>query len=267
MHRHCPPLAHLTDDRAAVELDAVQVHRSELVVAGHRRQGMDAHAGPPHVDDEGSEAAVALREVARPREEQAVAGELRPRAPHLLARHRPPVARRYRPCAQGREVGAGIGFAEELAPDLVGARHGREQRGESIGLGVAHEGRGHDVGGDEVDDLGGAGPPELVADDRRGGGAEAAAAERHRPRGHGEAGSVQGPLEGHEVLEPGLQVVVVGLRPDARGKGPDLGPEALQLGRDPASHDGRSTSRPRRRADATTSLQQTMAPSAAGIPQ
>ena len=78
---------------------------------------------------------------------------------------------------------------------------------------------------------------------------------------------MQGPLEGHEVLEPGLQVVVVGLGPDARRERPDLGPEALQLGADPASHDGRSTSRPRRRAEATTSLQQTMAPSAAGIPQ
>ena len=71
-------------------------------------------------------------------DEDGEVGVLRARRPHLLAVHDPLVAVALRPGSQRRQVGAGAGLAEQLAPDLLA--------GASAAAGSAARWRGRAVG-------------------------------------------------------------------------------------------------------------------------
>ena len=82
--------------------------------------------GRLHVDDEVRDALVLRRVGVGAGQADAPARELRVRRPHLLTREQPAVVDAHGARLQRREVGAGVGLAEQLAPDLVGGEDRRQ---------------------------------------------------------------------------------------------------------------------------------------------
>ena len=121
-----PSVVQRADELIVGHEHLVEEHLVELGVAGdlHERPHLDA--GRLHVDDEIRDALVLRRVGVGARQADAPARELRVRRPHLLAREQPAVVDAHRARLQRREVGAGVGLAEELAPDLVGGEDRRE---------------------------------------------------------------------------------------------------------------------------------------------
>ena len=109
-----------------------QVHLVELGLAGDLAQRPHLDAGRVHVEREVGEAAV-LRDVGvGAGHEHPAVGHVGERVPHLLAVDDPLVAVAHGTGRERREVAAGAGLAEQLAPDLLAG----EQRAEQPGLRV-----------------------------------------------------------------------------------------------------------------------------------
>ena len=107
--------------------------------------------------------------------------------------------------AQRREVGAGLGLGEALAPDLLGREDRRHVTAPLLVGAEAQQRWAEDVEPDDVDELGGAGGGELLVDDDLLGGRPSAAAELARPRASDVAGLVAARLPVAQDLHPVLQ--------------------------------------------------------------
>jgi hypothetical protein len=122
-----PPVA---DGAEPVRIRHPDVGEEDLVEGGAAVDLLDRprlHARALHVDDEVGEALVLGRVGVGPRDDHPVAGVVGAGAPDLLAVDDPLVAVAHRGGAEAGEVRSGGGLAEELAPDLVAARHLREE--------------------------------------------------------------------------------------------------------------------------------------------
>ena len=119
-HRDVPAAADLADDVLDRHLDAAQEDLVELRVAGDLRERPHLDARRVHVDDQVREAGVPLRVRVGSRDEDAEVGDVRVRRPDLLPVEDEAVAVEPRGGADAREVRAGPGLREPLAPDLVG---------------------------------------------------------------------------------------------------------------------------------------------------
>ena len=101
----------------------VEEDLAELGLAGDLPQRLHGHAGRLHVHDHGRDALVAGRIGIGAREEPDVVGDQRVRGPDLLAGDDVVVAVAHGAGLQRRQIGAGVGFGEALAPDLLGSEH------------------------------------------------------------------------------------------------------------------------------------------------
>ena len=86
------------------------------------RSGRTSTPARPHVEQEERDATMLRRVRIGAREQQAEVGVVRARGPDLLPVDDELVAVGDRARAEVREVGAGVGLAEQLAPDLVRAQ-------------------------------------------------------------------------------------------------------------------------------------------------
>ena len=99
----------------------------ELGVAGHLAQRPHFHTRLVHVEQEVGDASMLRLVGIGAREQHPVVGQVRVGRPHLLPVHHPLVAVTFRSRRQPGEVGARSGFAEELAPLVVGPGHRRQE--------------------------------------------------------------------------------------------------------------------------------------------
>jgi hypothetical protein len=142
--RHPPAVADLPE---AVRVGNPHVGEEDLVELGLARD----LAQRPHLD-------ARVRHVAHEVRDALVLGDVRVRAgdqdrparvvgvgrPHLLAGDDPVVAVPHRAGAQARQVGAGTGLAEQLAPDLFAGPQRAQEAGLLVLGAVAEDrGRGH----------------------------------------------------------------------------------------------------------------------------
>jgi len=173
----------------------------------------------------------------RAREQDRPVGERRVARPHLLPGDGEAVAGRLGARAEGGEVAAGAGLAEELAPDLVGREDIRQVAPLLRLVAVHDERRTGVVDADAVQQLRGAGAGQLLVEDRLGRRPGAAAAVLARPEEPDVAGGVEPPLpvaqEGELLGERRLVVRdALGARGRVGGEpGADLPPELLVSGR------------------------------------
>ena len=139
-----PALTDLADAVLVGNDRPVEEHLVELDLAADVAQRPHLHARLVQVEQEVRDA-LALRRVGfGAREQDREVGEVRPGAPHLLARHVPRVAVALGARRERREVGAGAGLAEELAPLLLVAHH-RRQEPQPLLLGAVRVQRGRGV--------------------------------------------------------------------------------------------------------------------------
>ena len=141
----------------------------------------------------------------RAREHAAPARVLAPRDPGLGAVEHEVVVLLDRVRAQRREVRAGLGLAEALAPDLLGGEDRRDVPPPLLVVAEAQQRRAEHVESDDVDELRSARRGELLVDDDLLDGRPSAAAELARPRAADEPGRVAGGLplaqHGHPVIK------------------------------------------------------------------
>src|SRR5712692_7697958 len=123
-HRHRPAFAGLAKDLRFRHLDILEEDFVELRVAGdlHQRPYLDAWA--LHVDEQVRQAVARVGLLALARDQHAPLGDVRQRRPDFLAVDHVVVALVLGAGLQTRQVAAGVGLAEALAPDLLR----REQR-------------------------------------------------------------------------------------------------------------------------------------------
>ena len=125
-----------TSPRTSVarHLDAVEEDLVELGSARQLSQRPDLDARRSHVDEEHREPVVSGGVCVRADEQEAAVRDVRERRPDLLPVHDEHVVLHARLRAEGREVGAGLGLREALAPDLVGGEdRGEEARALRVG--------------------------------------------------------------------------------------------------------------------------------------
>ena len=145
-----PPTTALGVERDVVEEDLV-----ELGLAGDLAQAADGHALGVHRHDEHRQALVLGHVGVGAREQQAVGGELRVGRPHLLARQAPAaVVLLARARLHRRQVGAGGGLGEQLAPDLVAVQHRAEVARLLLVGAVGDDRRAEHADADRVEDPG-----------------------------------------------------------------------------------------------------------------
>ena len=104
----------------------VEEHLAEVALAVERAHRADLDARLVHVEDEPGDALVLRRVGVGAHEQLAVVGDVRARAPDLLAGHDVLVAVARRLRAQRREIGAGLGLGEALAPHVLALEDARK---------------------------------------------------------------------------------------------------------------------------------------------
>ena len=120
--RDRPALVDVAEHVLVRHAHVVEEHLVERRAAVHLLQRLDRHARRLHVDDERGDALVLLGVGVRAADDLAEVGVLRAGRPHLLAVDHPLVAVAHRRRRQRRDIGAGAGLAEQLAPDLLAAQ-------------------------------------------------------------------------------------------------------------------------------------------------
>ena len=119
-HVRDPPAVVLVADQVGDRHpDLVEEDLAEVALAVERPHRAHLDALAVHVEDEPRDALVLRRVGIGAHEQLAPVGDVRARAPDLLARHDVVVAVAHGPGAQRREVRAGRRLGEPLAPDVV----------------------------------------------------------------------------------------------------------------------------------------------------
>ena len=204
--RDVPALARATDHVLIPDEHRVEEHLVELRVARDLAQRTHRHARLAHVTHEIGEVVVP-GVVAGTSEQHAPAGAMRERRPHLLAGDAPTSVGALRSRAHRREVTAGVGLAEALAPNL-GTGKDRRQEATLLVLGAERDDHGptHDQT-EHVRRRRRACPHQLLVEDgllHEGG---AAPAVFLGPGNARVAGVVQRSLPREAMLEAGLRAV------------------------------------------------------------
>ena len=152
---HVPAPVLLADQRVAGQLDVIEEELVEVVHVGHVDDGPTAHAGQREVEEEVGDALVLGHVLIGARQEDAVLRMMPLGRPRLLAVEQVVVALGLGLGLERGQVGAGVGLAEELAPDhlaagdagevalllLLGAVH-HDRRPRQVHPGVHHRERG-----------------------------------------------------------------------------------------------------------------------------
>ena len=199
----------------------------ELGVARHlhERAHVDARIG--HVDDQRGDPLLGAGRIdLGAGQAQAPGGELGVGRPDLAARHLEAPLDRRGPRGEGGQVAAGVGLAEELAPDLPRREDGRQVAQPLVLGAVGQECRAHQVDADPVDGLRGLGPGvlALVESDlhRRGTATAIGAGPVDTHPAVGRHGGLPLPAPGHlvgQVDEGGRAAQVIGQpRPERGGE-------------------------------------------------
>ncbi len=140
---------------SCVERDVVEEDLVELRLAGDLAQAAHGDALAVHRHDEHRQALVLGHVGVGAREQQPVGGELGVGGPHLLAAQPPAaVVLLARACLHGREVRAGGGLGEQLAPDLVAVEHRPEVAGLLLLRAVGDDRGAEHADADRVEDAG-----------------------------------------------------------------------------------------------------------------
>ena len=142
-HRHRPSVANGAHPAGVGHPHPVEQHLVEGGAARHLPHRADGDPGRAHVDKEGRAPLVLGDVPVGAGQEDAPVGVVGGRRPDLVAGDQPAVAvlRGHRGGGHRGQVGAGVGLAEQLAPDLVGGQD-RRQVPAPLGLGaVGHERR------------------------------------------------------------------------------------------------------------------------------
>ena len=149
-----PTFVHRADEAVVGDEHVGEEHLVELRLVGDLAQRAHVDTGRVHVDDERRDPLLLRRIGIGAREAPAPVGELRVARPHLLAVEHPTAVDLLGACAQRREITAGFGLAEELAPDLGRVEDVREPTG-LLRFGAVREQRRPDqVDADAPDELG-----------------------------------------------------------------------------------------------------------------
>ncbi len=148
-----PPTVELADEMVCRHEHIVEEHLVELGLAGDLPQRAHLDTRLVEVDHEVGDAAVLGRVGIGPHEGDAPAGEAGVGGPDLLAPHQPAALGRFGDGAQRGEVGAGVGLAEELAPDLAGVEDRRQPAGLLLRRAARQQRRPGEVDADPVDRL------------------------------------------------------------------------------------------------------------------
>src|SRR5919202_189268 len=199
--RQLPALALLADDVLGRHADIGEEDFGELRAAGDLLQRAHLDARAVHVQDEVGDALVLGDAGVRPRQEHAEVGVGPEARPDLLPVDHPLVALAYGAGLEAGQVGAGIGFRVQLAPDVVGGEHA-PQVALLLLLGAVHDqGRADQPQGEAVDGARHVGQGHLLGHDGLLHGPRLEPAVRARPAHADEAGLVQRPLPGFLLLE------------------------------------------------------------------
>ena len=225
-------------ERVARDSHAGEEDLVELAVARDRDEGPDLDAGKAHVDEHAGDALVLRRVGIGAHEQLAPAGQVPERVPHLLPVDDELVAVGHRPTLERREVGAGVGLAEALAPDVVASQHPRQEPALLL-LGAPLDDRRCDVReADRIERARRTGAVHLFGEDNLVDDAGAAAAVLGRPRDRRVAGVGEQAVPGAQQLERVgvLRQPLVRDADEVGGEvgvepGPHLGAERLGLGR------------------------------------
>ena len=179
-----PALTPLADQVAGGKPDLVEEDLVEGVGAGHVDQRADGDPGSVHRADEVRDPLVLRARRARCGPAGSRVGLVGVAGPHLLALDHPLVAVELGPGGQRRQVGAGAGLAEQLAPDLLGGQQ-RQQVALLLLVGAGVEdGRTGPADPDGVLRSADPGPPQLLVDHELDGSGSAP-----RPHGAGQWGA------------------------------------------------------------------------------
>src|SRR5439155_11960866 len=206
VHRDPPAAVLRSDHVVARDGDGVEEDLVELGAARQLPERPDGDARRLHVDDEIGDAAVLRRRRVGAGEADRPAREPREARPDLLPRETVAVALALGPGADGGQVGAGAGLAEELTPDLLGREDLRDEAA-LLRLGaVPHERRADVVDAHLVDQLGSLRACGLVVVDRLLDRRCARAAVLGRPGEPAPAGAMQ---TGLPVAEEGRLLLLV----------------------------------------------------------
>ena len=116
------PFVLVPQHRRARGADVVEEDLVDVAVAHHAADLPDGDAGGVHGDKEDGDAAVLGGVGVGAGEEEAELGALGVARPDLLTVDDVVVAVAHRPRLERREIGAGVGLAEPLAPDHVATR-------------------------------------------------------------------------------------------------------------------------------------------------
>ena len=187
-----PAVVDLTDDVPHRDAHVVVVHFAEVCLADQGSDRPDLDPGLVHVAHEPGDAAVLGHVRVGPDEHLLVIGDLGVARPELHAVHHEVVAVALGRGPEGREVGAGIGLREALAPDGFAAQDRREPPGLLL-IGAAGDERGPRVAHahEQRVHMGDPGPRGLLVPDHLPGQGEPTPAVLTRPADPGVAGLVQ----------------------------------------------------------------------------
>ena len=224
VHGDLPAVAAVAQQVLLGDDHVVEEELTELGVAGDLRHRAHVDAVGLHVDDQHRDALVLGAVRLRARENAAPARVLAPRDPGLGAVQHEVVVLLGRARAQRREVRAGLGLAEALAPDLLGGEDRGDVPPALLIVAEAQQRRAEHAEPDHVDELRSPGRGEFLVDEDLLDGRSSAAAELAGPGAADVAGRVAGGLplaqQGHPVVKG-----VGEIRAHQRG----LGQEAANL--------------------------------------
>ena len=196
-----PPVVDLAEDVGHGHAHAVEEDLVEVGLAGELAQRAHRDAGVVHVDDEHGDAVALGPARVGPGQAGGVVAVLRARRPDLLAVDDELVAVAAGPGLHAREVGAGAGLAEELAPHVLAAQQRWDEGALLLLAAVDQDGRSAHAEPDferAGRDLEG---PRLLVEDALVASGEAAPSVLGRPGDAGQAGVGQGALEGDRPLD------------------------------------------------------------------
>ena len=181
VHGDLPAVAELAEQPLLRDHDAVEEQLAELGVAGDLRHRAHVDARRDCMSTISIEMPRCSGRFARAREYAAPARELAPGDPRLLAVEHEVVVVLDGARAQRGEVGAGVGLAEALAPDLLGGQDRGDVAAALLVGAEAQQRRSEHVEADDVHELRSARRGELLVDDDLLDGRPPAAAELRRP--------------------------------------------------------------------------------------